>query len=277
MKRLLFFILCAFLIINATEAFGQSEKFGHLNHLIKKGNYLDAAVETVHLSAYTPGIPPAEFNYLERVLRYKNADYRYVIKRTDGKSSLRETLLLSQSYFHLHNYDSARSVLSAAPEKNDPNLLLVKTYQSIMLFDFSSASLLARQLSEQNTKYKSLNEQLSKYKNIKTRSPAASALLSTLLPGAGQLYSGRFSDALLSFSLTASAGAGTYYLYRNNHKSWSYLTAFMAVLFYAGNIIGGYHSAEKYNYENRSTFTQSILKNNSFYEGLDFADRRIVR
>jgi hypothetical protein len=271
------FLLSAAFIFSTTAIPAQDKSFAYLNHLVQKREYFDAAVETVRLGVYDKNIPAAEFDYIERSLRFKNADYRYVIRSDTGGNGMRETLLLSQSYFFLHNYNSAHAALDALPVRNTPSLLLVKTYQSLVLFDFREAANAAQLLKEQNSKYNALYEQISKYNCIKSRSPFFSAFLSSFVPGAGQLYSERYRDALLSLALTAGGGAGTYYLYKNNQRSWSYLTAFFTALFYAGNIIGGYHSAEKYNYENNTDFSQSIITKNSFYDPLDFADRKVIQ
>lgn len=88
---------------------------------------------------------------------------------------------------------------------------------------------------------------------FKHRSPLFSASLSTILPGAGQAYCGRWGDAWQSFSVTALlGGAGVYYLFFSPDTSTGntvkgIVTASIGGLFWLGNIYGAANAALDYN------------------------------
>ncbi|MBN2379062.1 hypothetical protein JXM67_04600 [candidate division WOR-3 bacterium] len=93
---------------------------------------------------------------------------------------------------------------------------------------------------------------------LKRRSPLFSATLSTVLPGAGQAYCGRWGDAWQSFSITAlMAGAGIYYLAFSKDTTTGntvkgVVFTSLGGLFWLGNIYGAVNAALDYDeYEER--------------------------
>jgi TM2 domain-containing membrane protein YozV len=98
---------------------------------------------------------------------------------------------------------------------------------------------------------------------IKHRSLFTSAALSTILPGAGQAYCGRWGDAWQSFSITAlMAGAGIYYLAFSADTSTGntikgVVFCSLGGLFWLGNIYGAVNAALDYNeYQERKKAEQ---------------------
>lgn len=95
------------------------------------------------------------------------------------------------------------------------------------------------------------------------RSPWLSAGFSTILPGAGQAYCGRWGDAWQSFSITAVfAGAALYYFVWSpdttaGNTIKGVVTASLGGLFWLGNIYGAANAALDYNdFEARKHETQ---------------------
>lgn len=88
---------------------------------------------------------------------------------------------------------------------------------------------------------------------LKRRSPFFSATLSTILPGAGQAYCGRWGDAWQSFSVTGLfAGAALYYFLCSSDTTTAntvkgIATASLGGLFWLGNIYGAVNTALDYN------------------------------
>jgi putative component of membrane protein insertase Oxa1/YidC/SpoIIIJ protein YidD len=89
-------------------------------------------------------------------------------------------------------------------------------------------------------------------KGISRRSRLASTLLSAILPGAGQLYSGRAGDGAYSFLTVASTGLVTWY-YAADQRKRDYthvkvsIFGVITALFYAGNVYGANVAARDYN------------------------------
>ena len=84
---------------------------------------------------------------------------------------------------------------------------------------------------------------------LPTRSPFLAGVLSTVVPGAGRLYTGRLGDALNSLVTVGLAGWQAYDGFRRDGlssvKGWTFGTLFG--IFYVGNIYGSVVSARVYN------------------------------
>ncbi len=84
---------------------------------------------------------------------------------------------------------------------------------------------------------------------LPTRSPFLAGLMSTIVPGAGRLYTGRYSDALTSLVTVGFTGWQAYDGFRrdglSSAKGWTLGT--LSSIFYLGNIYGSVISAGVYN------------------------------
>ena len=84
---------------------------------------------------------------------------------------------------------------------------------------------------------------------LSTRSPFLAGTLSTIIPGAGRLYTGRLGDALTSLVTVGLTGWQAYDGFRRDGissvKGWTLGT--LCGIFYVGNIYGSVISARVYN------------------------------
>ena len=85
--------------------------------------------------------------------------------------------------------------------------------------------------------------------DLTTRSPFLAGVLSTVVPGAGRLYTGRFGDALTSLFIVGLTGWQAYDGFQRDGlssvKGWTLGT--LCGTFYVGNIYGSVLSARVYN------------------------------
>lgn len=85
--------------------------------------------------------------------------------------------------------------------------------------------------------------------HLSTRSPFLAGTLSTIVPGAGRLYTGRLGDALTSLFTVGFTGWQAYDGFRrdgiSSAKGWTLGT--LCGIFYVGNIYGSVISARVYN------------------------------
>ena len=99
------------------------------------------------------------------------------------------------------------------------------------------------QKAEVYSKYAMQGEQLPK------RNPLLAGFLSTIIPGAGRVYTGRYSDALTSLFTVGITGWQAYDGFRrdglSSAKGWTLGT--LCSIFYVGNIYGSVISAGVYN------------------------------
>ncbi|MEO0092416.1 MAG: membrane protein insertion efficiency factor YidD [candidate division WOR-3 bacterium] len=102
--------------------------------------------------------------------------------------------------------------------------------------------------------------ELSKYdgSDIKHRSQTLSTLMSSIIPGLGQVYCNRFGDGMYSFITVVSSGLIANYYYHNDSSRIKFgIFAFLTTYFWLGNIYGANISARDFNeyqirnYQNR--------------------------
>jgi putative membrane protein insertion efficiency factor len=92
---------------------------------------------------------------------------------------------------------------------------------------------------------------------IPSRNPTLAMILSSVVPGLGQVYSGRASDGLRHFIFNGLLGYGVYKLIADENYTGAYLLAGVTLPFYAGNIAGAKRSSQDYT---RSRRTGAISK-----------------
>lgn len=72
-------------------------------------------------------------------------------------------------------------------------------------------------------------------------------LLSTIIPGAGKIYTKEYSDGIIAFLVTSLMGYISYTDFKADHKFRGWLFAGLSAFFYGGNIYGSAASTQIYN------------------------------
>ena len=98
-------------------------------------------------------------------------------------------------------------------------------------------------------------------RDIRRRSRLASTLLSAILPGAGQLYSGRAGDGAYTFLTVAGTGLVAWWFAadpatRDRTRVKVSVFGVITALFYAGNVYGANIAARDYNLHQESRYVQ---------------------
>jgi len=101
--------------------------------------------------------------------------------------------------------------------------------------------------------------------DLPSRSPTLAALLSAVLPGAGQLYVGHSADALQAFGFTGAFGFATYLAYeRDRDRGGTYVltgtAAAITAVFYAASIYGAARTARYFNDRQRELFLGELRR-----------------
>jgi tetratricopeptide (TPR) repeat protein len=94
--------------------------------------------------------------------------------------------------------------------------------------------------------------------NLPSRSPVLSGLMSTVVPGSGQMYSGRFSDGLYALVVIATTTAGTIYYRSQERYKIALPLGIVSAIFYAGNIYGGIQAARIFNVQGKTQFVNEL-------------------
>ncbi len=99
---------------------------------------------------------------------------------------------------------------------------------------------------------------LSLKKIIPHRSPAVSGVLSAIIPGAGQAYTGRYGDAFFSLLLNGLFAAGAYEAY--THKEYAVLgiVSFFGIGWYSGNIYGAITDSYHFNKKHTADYINTL-------------------
>jgi hypothetical protein len=92
-------------------------------------------------------------------------------------------------------------------------------------------------------------------KNIK--SPLLAGIMSTIIPGSGYVYSGRYKEGISAFLINGLLGIGIYSLFNSGNIGSGVLTSMVCLPFYLGNIIGASNAAATEN----NKYQQYILLN----------------
>jgi tetratricopeptide (TPR) repeat protein len=120
-------------------------------------------------------------------------------------------------------------------------------------------ALSVRDLQESPYPFEFLASESLRGEKLPGRSGFVAALMSAVLPGAGQMYSGRFWDGFRAFTVNGLLIFSTYKLVEDEHYAGAYLLSGITLPFYVGNVVGARVAAKAYNVRQRSQFIDSLL------------------
>ena len=87
-------------------------------------------------------------------------------------------------------------------------------------------------------------------KNNSNKSPLIAAGLSTILPGSGRMYAGRFRDGLMGLWMIVISSTAAYSSFQENKNNKGNFFSIITLLFYTGEIYGAYRTAKYYQVSN---------------------------
>ncbi len=294
-------ILLLFIVFNPSvygdltaEFVNKQRRF--INELYKNKRYFDCIAETTRLLGYIRSdSDQKELNYLIESCYFAGKQYKTVISHLqnikippEDKYSLSNLYLLSHSYLNIGFYDPAKSILYGF---NYINLdgkardglfinrieLLIRNYEyANILNEIENAE---KYLTEFNSFFLiDFKKDIECYREIGLKSKWLSVSLSAILPGAGQIYSGRIADGLLTLGAVAGSACGAWYFFNKKDKPMAFALTFFSCLFYTGNLYGAYNSAEDANKRMNETFSGNINKKyNLYYDPADYLDIGIIK
>jgi tetratricopeptide (TPR) repeat protein len=105
--------------------------------------------------------------------------------------------------------------------------------------------------------------------DIPQKSPTAAGALAAILPGAGHLYTERYSDALAAFLLNGSFIWAAFELLQHENNVAGGIVLFLELGWYTGNIYSAVNSAHKYNRRTKDDFIQHLKDSAGFFLSYD--------
>ena len=275
MKYLGYAIVIVVLLQSTLTAAGDSGSVGFvpmqkkfIRELFNGRRYFDAIAETRRLMAEDRD-PDRNRDYLFfiDVSYFLGSQYRTVAERLGGITAplaYREALLLSQSYLRLGECDRSIRVLGALrPGELDPPLrypLLARKAEAFMACDRYRE--LRRDLSPQDASIEGvarLRGEIDRFRSLPFKSVPLSVALSVFIPGAGQMYAGKYGHGVMSFIAVLATAAGAWYFYaRDRNVSFTFM--FFSGVFYVGNIYGAYNASRSFNDDLLDRYREEVRK-----------------
>ena len=108
-----------------------------------------------------------------------------------------------------------------------------------------------------------LRQQLERTDTIATKNPRLAGLLS-ILPGGGQLYTGRYQDAAVALILNGLFFWGSVEAFDEDQTALGLLLGGIGINFYVGNIYSAVNGAHKFNRNAQNRFIEQL--NNAFIQ-----------
>lgn len=187
---------------------------------------------------------------------------RYTHQET-GRTAL---LWLADTYYLMGSYNRASVLLDEfeRSEATDPRLDEARLKQAACLLRLQNSAWAQDTLDKIPTNSPAhqaaaeFSRTLPSYGDLPQKSPKLAAGLSTVLPGAGQMYIDRPGDALISFLVNGILITAAAVAYHNDEPvAGSFILLFESG-WYFGNIYNAASGAHKYNQRQRETFFDQL-------------------
>lgn len=208
------------------------------------------------------------FSFLE-IGRYENAIEKFTkVKRTSSfyEASKIERLKL---YFllndSLHFISEADSIIKTESQFAR-NALKLKNISLLLTKNPSSQNefLSSFDVYEERDALNLYNQKI----DPNFKSEMLAGILSTIIPGAGKIYTENYSDGITAFLLSGLFGYLAYTNFEHNHNFRAWIFTAVASGFYAGNIYGSIASAQIFNAKINFDFNNGVklfLENNNYF------------
>lgn len=237
-----------------------SQNLRFADYLYKEGDYARALGEYKRMGFLYPEYKNYT-KFMEGEVYLKTRDYDNGYKTFDEIEKRNPSLSILCKYekaralFYKGDYKNSRDILSSLKE---PEF----SYKAWVLKGW--ALFKEKRFKEGAEVFKNIKglESLTSYNgsNISKRSKLLSTLLSSIIPGAGQIYSGRAGDGLYSFLVIGGCGALAYYYYQRREDLKFYTFSIIGGIFWAGNVYGANLAARDYNRLKEREYLKEIEK-----------------
>ena len=277
----LFLFISISIFANKNDNFNQIEiKF--IKELYLSERYFDCIAEIGKLQ-FSERDPKLEyFKYINYYMaeQYSAVIFNYGVDLSSDEMHYNSLFLISSAYFKKGMYQESYEIL-----KNMEYNELPKELVFTMFFRrIEPLTLLGDRDNIKDEIYKSdliirddlnfikLREELELYNKAGLKSATCSTLMSAIIPGSGQIYSGYYINGIISFLSVAVSAACGLYMYDKGHKGISYTLFFFSGLFYGGNIFSAYNAAERRNNKILQDRYGSISSQHVQYNPRDYID-----
>jgi tetratricopeptide (TPR) repeat protein len=258
------FVLFLLLALNSN-----SQDFYNHDNSVKFGKYLynstqfELAVLEFERCVYLKPDDRESYLYLFKINRKLNLFDKAInaFQRFNGNLNFEEMdASFGTEYFKLlvqnGKYQEASFFLDKNPcFKENSNFRL-----STILMRKEWGNAFAYQSSLNNSIDKTLSSITERGALLKNKSPVLAGLLSTIIPGSGKVYAGKWKDGLISFVMTTTASfVAIRGFVKDRNSVYPWIMGSMAIAYYSGNIYGSAVAAKKYNTDKEDELAKQAL------------------
>ncbi len=283
MKR--FRITAALLFLSISLTAGEDTAFrekeiGFIKELYRNGRYFDCIGETekLVLTGKTPAVDYFIYTNYFLAGQYATVIGNYIPVNTPDEAGSRSLMLLSGAYLKKGMYEKSYQTLKGVEygkpgEKNNFTIFLRRIEPLVLSAETELIDYEIRRseiVLKDSYDFIRLREELVSYSREGIKSRVWAPVMSAVVPGLGQCYSGYPMEGLISLLSVAATAAGGYYMKDTGRKGFSVTLFCFSGLFYAGNIYGAYNSASSANREAAQNRYRSITNQFGVYNPADY-------
>ena len=243
--------------------------------LMREQEYERAVTEYKRFASYFPDDPRIPACGLAAAAAYARAGhtakavaaYNRLVEVYAGSATAEEAAYgAAAASFAGRDYAAAAQALERFPAPaHDPELAgrarLLQAWSLLRLWRTAEARRVLEAVPDDNphaAAARTLARQIRNAAAVPRKSPRTAGLLSALLPGAGQAYTGRYREALTSFLLNGAFTWASVGLFRHGDEVAGALLGFFETGWYTGGIFGAVNDAHKFNRRARGVFLQGL-------------------
>ena len=164
-------------------------------------------------------------------------------------------LQLSGGYFN--DYSTSLSVQKVLqPEETKVLVGIRKVYDPTFRDKYTEVSL----ENTANPTFERIQDILVDFEGVRMKSPTVAALMSSVIPGSGRLYTGDWQNAIISFLFVGINGWQSYRSFNRSgiQSAGGWIFGAIGLGFYTGNIYGSALSAKRKNKQKRDEFKHKV-------------------
>ena len=235
-----------------------SAQKGFIYRLYSEGHYFQCISETERLVQMTSPANREPFDYFMAVNFFRGYQHSSAIfmlqEQGHEEMPFNHSILVSQAYRWQNNYTKAITALDGydyeelqSARRNTLFIRRLEIYTDTGNYTGALEEVeRARDVFNSPEKFDAMKFSLMDIRHRQV-SPVLNALFSSAVPGLGQARTGRYRDAMISFSSIALLGSCTWYLLSKGENAAGAAAGFFLAITYGGNVYGAYNAAKKYN------------------------------
>ncbi|MBP7737951.1 MAG: hypothetical protein KA369_18380 [Spirochaetes bacterium] len=243
-----------------------------IRDLFAQKRYFDVITETRRLMVFDRGDGNRrDYNFFININYFLGGQYRSVVAAMASRSGprdSRESILLSQAYLKLGlcgpALETAAPVSYGAVEAPRRYPLLARKAEAYIQCGLYRELVEEVRAAERHVpdgdRLRLLSEEAEGYRRIPFKSVPLAVALSVFIPGAGQMYAGKWLQGAVSFVGVAALAGGAFLLHRQGHRNLAYTFIAFSSVFYLGTIYGAFNAARSVNEDLEGAYREKVKK-----------------